>query len=180
VGFDYRRSDQPTEGFRFHLMQVPCKQKRLLNWLQCVKWHELLDGCIRFHRAEFLDVFVNNLPDNVAHFGKRLVSYVPIPEGYLLSFADGTSAECDVVIGADGLKSVARSQMFSTGKPEDEQYIKPVFTNTVAYRGLIPADALTSESGHSWHRSMFAPMMASTVILDQEQKYRLKLSSVLR
>ena len=23
VGFDYRRSDQPTEGFRFHLVEVP-------------------------------------------------------------------------------------------------------------------------------------------------------------
>jgi hypothetical protein len=28
VGFDYRRSDQPEEGFRFHLVEMPCEYHR--------------------------------------------------------------------------------------------------------------------------------------------------------
>ncbi|KAK0504812.1 FAD/NAD-P-binding domain-containing protein [Armillaria luteobubalina] len=135
VGFDYRRSDQADEGFRFHLV-------------------EMAYGCIRFHRAHFLDVLVNRLPPGVAHFGKRLAAYSEDSEAatVTLNFADGTTETCDLLVGCDGIKSTVRKQMFAEEGGHD-----PVFTGSIAYRGLIPVSALCSNGVA--HRTVSTPMM---------------------
>ncbi|KAH9935630.1 FAD/NAD(P)-binding domain-containing protein [Fomitopsis serialis] len=145
VGFDYRKSDQPEEGHRFHLFELPY-------------------GCIRFHRAHFLDVFVDALPDGVAHFGKRLLSYsqgssdAPLE----LHFSDDTTAVCDVLIGCDGIKSTIRKQMLEekakTGQKDLLQHIDPIWTGTIVYRGLIPVDHLKGQDEKK-HRTVETPMM---------------------
>ncbi|KAI9061735.1 FAD/NAD-P-binding domain-containing protein [Trametes sanguinea] len=153
VGFDYRKSDQPQEGFRFYLFQVPY-------------------GCIRFHRAQFLDVLVDHLPSDVAHFGKRLTSYttptINLNEPgraseILLHFADGSSATCDLLIGCDGIKSVIRKQMIedhvhkSGGDPTLLEHIEPIWSGRIAYRGLIPVHRFKTEDKE--HRTIQTPMM---------------------
>ncbi|TFK53608.1 FAD/NAD-P-binding domain-containing protein [Heliocybe sulcata] len=147
VGFDYRRSDQPEEGIRFLLAEMPY-------------------GCIRFHRADFLDVFINNLPQGIAHFNKRLSHYIRSTSdpGITLHFADGATAACDLLIGCDGIKSTVRGQMYREEvervKAEDGDWrslaecIEPVWSGTVTYRGLIPAGRLPAG-----HRAWTAPMM---------------------
>ncbi|KAF8160844.1 FAD/NAD-P-binding domain-containing protein, partial [Crassisporium funariophilum] len=147
VGFDYRRSDQPVEGARFKLVEMPY-------------------GCIRFHRAAFLDVFVNHLPAGIAHFGKRLVSYSQAsPKSPIsISFADGTVAECDVLVGADGIKSCIRAQMYremaeKEGDPRLLHYIDPIWTGTMAYRGLIRAEDIPRSKDGLLHRTIQTPMM---------------------
>ncbi|KAI0745659.1 FAD/NAD(P)-binding domain-containing protein [Earliella scabrosa] len=150
-GFDYRKSDQPTEGSRFYLFQVSY-------------------GCIRFHRAQFLDVLVDHLPEGVAHFGKRLSSYAHTPTAHgrdtqiTLYFSDGTTASCDLLVGCDGIKSTIRKQMLEEhvhkrgGDPELLQHIDPVWTGTIAYRGLIPVERLIKPNGKK-HRTIDSPMM---------------------
>ncbi|TFY62894.1 hypothetical protein EVJ58_g3580 [Rhodofomes roseus] len=131
VGFDYRKSDQPEEGHRFYLFERPY-------------------GCIRFHRAQFLDVFVDALPEGVAHFGKRLMSYSQTSSDtpVKLHFSDNTSAVCDVLIGCDGIKSTIRKQMLEEkarmGQKDLLRNINPIWTGTTVYRGLIPVDRLKS------------------------------------
>ncbi|KAI0743626.1 FAD/NAD(P)-binding domain-containing protein [Daedaleopsis nitida] len=151
IGFDYRRSDQPYEGSRFYLFQVPY-------------------GCIRFHRAQFLDVLVNHLPEGVAHFGKRLTSYTHSPSTQgrdtqiSLTFGDGSKAECDLLVGCDGIKSTIRKQMLEEhvhkrgGDPQVLQCIEPVWSGTIAYRGLIPVERLIKPNGEK-HRTIDTPMM---------------------
>ncbi|KAH9839368.1 FAD/NAD-P-binding domain-containing protein [Rhodofomes roseus] len=145
VGFDYRKSDQPEEGHRFYFFERPY-------------------GCIRFHRAQFLDVFVDALPEGVDHFGKRLISYsqtssdTPVE----LHFSDNTSAVCDVLIGCDGIKSTIRKQMLEEkarmGQKELLRNINPIWTGTTVYRGLIPVDRLKALDGKE-HRTIETPMM---------------------
>lgn len=124
----------------------------------------VLDGCIRFHRAHFLDVFVDQLPAGIAHFGKRVVSYEKREGGEIgLAFADGTDAVCDLLVGCDGIKSVVRSQMLRTKAAEDAkpgllELIEPKWTGTIAYRGLIPATVLPTVDG-AIHRTLGYPMM---------------------
>lgn len=121
--------------------------------------------CIRFHRAEFLDVFVNHLPGGIAQFGKRLSSYSQSePKGDIqLYFADGSKATCDLLVGCDGVKSTIRAQMFGskaevTAIPELLKYIEPVWTGITAYRGLIRVEDIP-KSGNSSHRTIQTPMM---------------------
>ncbi|KAJ4483187.1 FAD/NAD-P-binding domain-containing protein [Lentinula aciculospora] len=142
TGFDFRRSDQPQEGFRFRLVQMPY-------------------GCIRFYRVDFLDSFVDALPPNVAHFGMRLVSYSQETDAgdISLQFSDGTTTTCNLLAGCDGIKSSIRAQLYTevsqrSGNADLLKYIDPVWTGTIAYRGLIPVDRLPPS-----HRSIANPMM---------------------
>lgn len=78
---------------------------------------------------------------STVHFHKRCTSVEPSPDKpgrYVLLFADGTTHEADVVIGADGIKSVVRSAVVGDGSSQ------AVFGNTVAYRGLISNDDLVA------------------------------------
>lgn len=108
---------------------------------------------------------MHTLPEGVAHFGKRLVSYYQAEvDGPLqLRFSDDTTASCDVLIGCDGIKSTIRKQMLeekaaATGQKELLRHINPVWTGTMAYRGLIPVDRLKARDGGE-HRTIETPMM---------------------
>jgi 2-polyprenyl-6-methoxyphenol hydroxylase-like FAD-dependent oxidoreductase len=48
--------------------------------------------------------------DDVVHFGKRLVRYESHADGMTAHFADGTTAEGNVLVGADGIRSAVRAQ----------------------------------------------------------------------
>ncbi len=53
-----------------------------------------------------------------------------------LTFADGTTYDADLIIGADGIRSMTRATVVGKG-------ISPLgFANTHAYRGLVSIDAL--------------------------------------
>jgi salicylate hydroxylase len=81
------------------------------------------------------------LPDSSAtHFNKRCTSISTTASGsQCIHFADGTTHEADLVIGADGIKSISRNALVDPAK-------RPLqFTNTVAYRGLVPMDTLRQE-----------------------------------
>ncbi|GJJ12598.1 hypothetical protein Clacol_006841 [Clathrus columnatus] len=142
-----RRSDQPTEGIRFLLAEMPY-------------------GCIRFHRAEFLDIFIRRLPEGVAHFHKRVVSYKQeTPNGPIqMYFDDQSTAICDVLVGCDGIKSMVRAEMFrglaeKTGQNEYLEVIEPIFSGTIAYRGLIPVHDMPTYTDGKPHRTIQSPMM---------------------
>jgi salicylate hydroxylase len=58
------------------------------------------------------------------------------PQG-IMRFANGTEVQGDVVIGADGVKSIVRDQLFETQPP--------LFTGQVAWRGVVPLEALPDD-----------------------------------
>ncbi|KZP08337.1 FAD/NAD(P)-binding domain-containing protein, partial [Athelia psychrophila] len=76
----------------------------------------------------------------------------------ILRFKDGTTAECDVLLGADGIKSAVRATLVSNlareGKITKEEAARPnpVWSGTGAYRGLIPTARL--EAGAPGHRAL--------------------------
>jgi len=109
---------------------------------------------------------VNHIPEGVAHFGKRLISYSQISaeSPIHLSFADGSATTCDVLVGADGIKSSVRAQLYSAAAKRYEdpsllRYIYPVWTGTIAYRGLIRVQDIPRGKDGSTHRTVVAPMM---------------------
>ena len=90
----------------------------------------------------------------------------------MLSFEDGTSTSCDVLIGADGLKSAVRASVLqeraywaqSEGRPKEASEllaaIQPIWSGTVAYRALIPAEKLSALSPH--HGALKTPTQVCT------------------
>ena len=111
-----------------------------------------------FHRAQLQQVLFNHIrsADKIIHFNKRLVEYVEpasTTEPILLQFKDGTSATCDLLVGSDGIRSAVRRTMYTALADAEEGHranelracIEPVWSGTVAYRGVIPANKLPTE-----------------------------------
>ncbi|KAL7622901.1 hypothetical protein AAE478_006580 [Parahypoxylon ruwenzoriense] len=106
-------------------------------------------GC---RRDQFLEELSVDLPPGVIEFGKRLESLKPREGGKVtLTFADGTTAEADSVIGCDGIKSRVRQHLFGA----DHEASYPQYTHKVAYRGLVPMDyaieVLGEWKAHNFH-----------------------------
>lgn len=119
---------------------------------------------IGFHRAEFQKVLLSHLPGSVrTQCSKRLRSYSQPSESEAIQlvFEDDSVATCDILVGADGLKSSVRrslllaegERLLSEGKTHEYERciagVDPMWTGTISYRTLIPADKLAAHSpGH--------------------------------
>ena len=113
-----------------------------------------------YHRADILKSLEENIPPGYrTYFGKRLQSYEDSdPDPVTLWFEDGSSATCDILIGADGIKSAVRECMFSdlASKAPDEtqaadyrRCMKPTWSGIIAYRALaLPEDLKTTYPNH--------------------------------
>lgn len=85
---------------------------------------------IHVHRADLLDLFVNELPARICHFNKTCTGVSTEGDRAVATFADGTSHEADLIVGADGVRSVVRRTLFGDGDLR--------WTGHQAYRALVP------------------------------------------
>ncbi|KAI1810381.1 FAD/NAD(P)-binding domain-containing protein [Poronia punctata] len=76
--------------------------------------------CLRLNRLHFRQWLATQIP---IQWGKRLVRVEDAGPRVTVHFEDGTSASGDILIGADGVKSVVRQHLL--GRPNSE-VIKPV------------------------------------------------------
>lgn len=90
------------------------------------------------HRADFLDSILSQIPQDQCFFNKKLKSIQEQDQKVILSFEDHTFAECDYVIGADGIHSVTRNFVLET---HNLPAVRPNFSGTWAYRGIIKYQA---------------------------------------
>ena len=77
------------------------------------------------------------LPQAIIHLGKRCTSAETRNGTAALTFADGTTAEADVVIGCDGIRSAVRASVFGGEGPR--------YAGTMCWRALAPTDALPKD-----------------------------------
>lgn len=70
---------------------------------------------IAIHRGKLQMILAEEIGFENIKLSKRL-SKIEQRNGYQLTFEDGTTAIADVVIGADGIKSVVRNQILNLGK----------------------------------------------------------------
>ena len=86
------------------------------------------------HRADMVAVLAAALSPGVVHTSHRCVRFSQHDEFAVVSFDNGVSVKADVVIAADGIHSVLQRHVVDA--------TVPVFSGTVAYRGLIPTSRL--------------------------------------
>lgn len=111
-----------------------------------------------FHRADLQRLLAKNLHAGHIHFGKRLSRYDAPNAGtgpIVLQFTDGTCADCDILVGADGIRSAVRWSMYEefadkagrNGESEEARRLRamadPVWSREISYRGLVPTQKLT-------------------------------------
>lgn len=87
------------------------------------KWARLV------HRADLIETFLKQLPADSLHIGHRLEKIIDHGHYAEVFFENGRSIEADLVIGADGIRSAIRSQLFSDAQP--------IYSGTHAYRAVV-------------------------------------------
>ena len=101
--------------------------------------HERMHGApyTQLHRADLHEILADcarAFDPNVVRLNKKATGFTETADGVELHFADGTSAKGDILIAADGLKSVVRNQMFGDATA--------TYTGDAAWRLLIPVERL--------------------------------------
>jgi salicylate hydroxylase/6-hydroxynicotinate 3-monooxygenase len=89
------------------------------------------------HRGDLHAALASAVPAECINLGQKLVGLDEISDGVKLSFADGTTATADAVIGADGVHSIVRDIVFGATSVN--------FTGRIAYRTTFPASLLGGE-----------------------------------
>ncbi len=82
------------------------------------------------HRANVIDPLIKSLPPECLRLGARVSDVEERPEGIGVTLESGEEIRGDVLVGADGLKSVVRTTIF--GEQES------LFTGLIAWRTVIP------------------------------------------
>jgi salicylate hydroxylase len=87
------------------------------------------------HRADLHDALaehVRAIAPGVIHLNKRCSAVTQSRDAVSIRFDDGSEVEADVLVGADGSRSVVRHAVFG---PLEVQY-----TGYIAWRGLVPME----------------------------------------
>jgi salicylate hydroxylase len=92
------------------------------------------NGLYGMHRADLLLVLAATLPPAAIRTGHRCIGFDQNAVAARLAFANGETAEADVVIGADGIQSILQKYVVAPAMPE--------YSGSRAYRGLLPSDKL--------------------------------------
>ena len=92
------------------------------------------------HRADLLDSLKERVPQLSLNLGKHLTSIDRNAPGapYTLHFQDGSTAEADIVVGCDGIKSNVRRDMGLGDSPN--------YSGQVVYRGFVDYKDLPEET----------------------------------
>ncbi|KAL0577547.1 hypothetical protein V5O48_004445 [Marasmius crinis-equi] len=133
ISFALRKSDQ--EKGRCFLRITP-EQGRMIS----------------FYRPQFQETLLQRVPSRCIRFSKCLVFYSRDKRTgrIVLYFRDGSTDTCDVLVGADGLKSPTRACLYrelvdrarASGScpaalAELESVVEPEYTGTVVYRAIV-------------------------------------------
>lgn len=94
------------------------------------------------HRADLVEMLAESLPAGTVHTGHRCSGFAQDGRAAQLWFANGNSTHADLVIGADGIHSELRAHVFPPSRP--------VFSGSVAYRGLVPLERVPDWPTERW------------------------------
>jgi salicylate hydroxylase len=92
------------------------------------------NGMYGMHRADLLNALAAALPPSAIRTGHRCIGFEQSDAAAQLKFANGETAEADIVIAADGIQSVLQNYVVAPKPPE--------YSGVRAYRGLIPREKL--------------------------------------
>ncbi|HEY0223381.1 MAG TPA: FAD-dependent monooxygenase [Pseudolabrys sp.] len=86
------------------------------------------------HRADLIEMLAGALPGGVVHTGHRATGFEQAGKTGRVTFANGATAEGDIVVASDGIHSELRQYVAPPSRP--------VFSGSVAYRGLVPHERM--------------------------------------
>jgi 2-polyprenyl-6-methoxyphenol hydroxylase-like FAD-dependent oxidoreductase len=101
-------------------------------------------------RSDLLSALLEGIPTESVHLGHELARLEQTSDKVRLHFTNGATGEHDVLIGADGLRSRVRAQLFGAIDPVYRGYI--VWRGIANYRGIAIPYGSNSETWGSGKR----------------------------
>lgn len=89
---------------------------------------------LTIHRADLLSALEGRLGSDSIYMSRKAVALDQDGRGVNLIFADGSEERVDALIGADGIHSMVRENLFGSETPE--------FTGIVSYRAVVDRSGL--------------------------------------
>jgi 2-polyprenyl-6-methoxyphenol hydroxylase-like FAD-dependent oxidoreductase len=96
---------------------------------------------VAVHRADLHDLLLSALPEGAVNLGAKFVSFEEDEGGVTIRFGDGREERADMAIGADGINSAVRRQLF----PDAELR----YSGYAAWRGVVEAGEEVDEGSTS-------------------------------
>ena len=91
------------------------------------------------HRADLHRLLLERLPPGIIHPGATCTDVGSTSRGAVARFAGGVEIEADIVVGADGIRSIVREKLFG------EQPAR--FTQQTAWRCMVPIECVPTRVG---------------------------------
>lgn len=121
------------------------------------------NGMYGMHRADILNALAAALPPEIIHTNHRCTGFSQTEACATVTFANGASIEADVVVAADGIRSVLQPYVVEPSPPE--------YSGFRAYRGLVdrklmdewPDQTHQVWMGHGKHFMVF-PVRSGTLL----------------
>ncbi len=113
------------------IFSVPLRERAINRWGA---------DYLHVHRADLMSGLAETLSEQAPQaiqLGRRIVAYQQNEQDVVAITEDGEQVPGDLLIGADGLHSIVRTQMFGSEKPR--------YTGHVAWRAVVPVSALGDE-----------------------------------
>jgi len=95
---------------------------------------------LHVHRADLIEALHGALIDcdaNIVHLGRRVTGYTQTPDAVIVHLDDGQTLSGDLLVGADGIHSIVRTQMNGPDAPR--------FTGNIAWRAVVPVSELGTD-----------------------------------
>lgn len=157
-------------------VKVPCMCCSHLMCIFAINPYSV--GNITLHRVEFQTTLANRLQHEniVTHFNKRLTDYTVEQNGtVMMYFKDGSTAACDVLIGADGIHSPTRHTMVTLAleeakRDQNDSLVNDlsrsgvkdaVWSGSVCYRALVSSEKLKALNPN--HGALFRPQNVCSI-----------------
>lgn len=86
------------------------------------------------HRADLHQLLADRVPDGAAQLGTACVDIRQAGDVAVARFEDGSEFEADLIVGADGVRSVVRNKLFGADAPK--------FTGHMCFRAVVPVDGV--------------------------------------
>ena len=97
---------------------------------------------ISIHRAALIGILASGLPAGMLHLGKRCSRFESSPDQVVAYFEDGSQAASDLLVGADGIRSVVREQLFPG--------VQLRYSGQTCYRGISEMKLPSALSNTCW------------------------------
>ncbi|OKI15943.1 FAD-binding protein [Nocardiopsis sp. TSRI0078] len=105
--------DVPSLGRRLDAMVVRTPDGRERSTMDLAAIAARLGHDVRqVPRRDLLEALAAGLPEEAVRFGRACTSVTETPSGPVVAFADGESVRADAVVGADGVRSVVRRELW--------------------------------------------------------------------